>query len=168
MEKRDKLQGGTEIFLTFLATCVSYYMYMDKYLKNNVNIMNSINELLSKASISTEKISYFLIGILTMCLLIFLVIGFVIYRIIFKEVCKCDVEDSKLFLSVMTAYALSFLIGYFLIGLIPLVIITVLCNLIEMVAVILFCYENIKGKVVLASLIRGVLIILNVFFQLTA
>lgn len=160
---KENSRGVWEYIFTFLAVCITYYMYMKKYLSKNTEVMYSINVLFSNILIDESKRPYVLISIAAICLFLFLIVGYVIYRTIFKTICKCKVKDSKLLLSVMIGYALSFLAGYFLVGLVPLVIITVLCNLIEAAAVFILCYDEIKNKTVLAVICRTVLVLANIF-----
>ena len=98
---------------------------------------------------------------MSVSLLLLIIIGFIIYKIIFK-VCKCKIEEKKLLISVLTGEAFSFLIGYFIMGIIPMLLVTIICNVAEAFMVFLMNSKDIKGKLLKPVIVRGVLIIVNV------
>lgn len=148
-----------EFLISFAVMCVSYFLYMTSYMDYNTEIMKQITSLLNDMNMdSSMKILYVLYAV---CMLILFFVGFVIYKVLFKLI-SCKVEEKKLLLSIMSAYAVSFIVGWLLIGNIPFIITTIICSVIEMFIVFAMNYDDIKKKIVPAFIIRSILIIINV------
>lgn len=151
-----------EFLFSFVLMCVSYYLYMTRYINYNNELKKQITTLLTDINIdSSVEVMYILYAI---CMLILLFVGFVIYKIIFKII-SCKIGEMRLILSIMTAYAVSFIIGYVLVTNISFILTTLICNAIEMFIVFAMNYDVIKQKIVPAFIIRSILIIINIMMS---
>lgn len=148
------------ITISFAATCFTFFLYFRKFLKENKQVSNQINQLTKDLNIVDGRAPFFLYIVYFICLVFFLMLGFLIYKIIFKIV-KVKINDVKLLLAVETAYAVTFLIGYIAIGHMPYIITILLCNLIEMAMVLFMCIDEVLPKLLKVILCRSFLVIIS-------
>ena len=159
---KEKKTDLLAIAISFVAACFTFFLYLSKYLSKNEQILNRIYERSGQLNIVAGRSGYFLYILYFVGLIFFLMLGFFIYKIIFKLV-KVNINNAKLLLTVETAYAVTFLIGYIAIGFIPFVAIIILCNLIEMSMVVYMCMDEVRPQLFKVILCRSILIVLSLF-----
>lgn len=142
----------------------SFWMYTNKYIKSNKEVLDEINRLLSDIHVVQDKLSLVLFLVSTLGVLTLWVIGFVLYKVIFK-VAKVNVNDIELLIALGSGYIISFLFGYFFVEQIHPTILTMGLNIIEMLVVLYGLFDKIKTGIVRCTLIRTVILIINVGFS---
>ncbi len=168
MMKQQK-EKTLETFLSYILVSISlivgsfgcFWLYIRNYLKADVLIYKGIEELMDEMSVVPDKRSLYLFIVSSIVMLILWVIGFIMYKIIFK-LAKLTVKDVELLIAIGTAYTLSFLVGSYIVGKIQLIPVISVTNLIEICVIYIGLFDKIKNKLSTCILIRGVILALNI------
>lgn len=158
---KDKGLELAVFFITLVAGCVAYIMYMMRYMQVKTNVYQQIIELLNKSDIIEQKMQIVMYIMYAIVYILTLIVGFVIYKVIFR-VTDCRISDIKLMVAIGTAYAVCFLISYFVISSFMYSSVIVISNIVENVIVLFMCYDDIRKKIVPIIFIKIIIVLLNV------
>ncbi|MCF0130281.1 MAG: hypothetical protein HUJ71_01075 [Pseudobutyrivibrio sp.] len=158
MENKERKVDVLDLLITFGAMVFIYFLFFGKTINADANKYNMIISALDSALFKNVTLFIYIIAFFT--LLIIMVVGFVIYKIIFS-VLDCRIDDRKLLMTMMLANAASYLIGYLLIGIIPNIGYTLISNVLEIIIVFGVNYKEIKERLVPALAIKGGILIVS-------
>lgn len=149
----------------FIGTVVTFVLYLNRRLIISEELNNKIIMLMEEISVESDKQWLFLVVLSIIYCLIFFILGFVVYKIIFK-LSGIKVPDGRLILTIGTAYMISYLVGYFVAGSINDILLTLLTNLVEVCIVFAVLFDYIQKKLLRCGLLRGLLLLGNIAIAL--
>jgi hypothetical protein len=158
-EKREKT---IETFLICLIVSISlivgsfggFWLYIRNSLKVDELGLNRIEELMNEMSVLPEQRSLYLFIASSIIMLIFWVLGFIMYKIMVR-LAKIEVKDVELLIAMGSAYTLSFLVGSYIVDKVPLIPVIIITSFIEICVVYIGLFDKIKNKLGTCILFRG-------------
>lgn len=143
-----------------IGSVVAFGLYLERYLNNNTQLMQQIKDLLKETGVLENRYVAFFDILLVLCVLVFWVLEFILYKIVFL-CAKVKVEDLHLLMGIGAGLILSILTSYALVGHIHIVLLTLISNFVEIVVIFFSLYDRIKGRIRMCAAVRAVFLVAN-------
>lgn len=150
------------ILSTFIGSIMAFGLYLEKYLRYHTEIRQQILNGLKMAGVLENRYGVFLSIILLIGMFLFWTVCFIVYKVIFL-CARVKVKDIRLLIGLGAGLTLSYLVSYVLVGNVPVVVVTLLSNLAEIVVIFAGLFDDIKGRMKMCVMVRGAILVVSLW-----